>query len=288
MRFVNVNGVLQRARRFISAGPGNIQEEEVKNPSKLVEVLRGIQKRVSDIEVVLPPEGIEFEVNVSSGGALVKLAHNFNGPIRWYVVQWLQTGGSAYPTSGPDLVHDASSDSRNLYLRSYIPGRAIIRVEQSFVDVDPGITVASSPDRVSICLANNFTTTSQTAVSTPLTFPMKAGEVWRIHYVGMAMDSAVGGMRYQMGAPVGSTMDGWHYGNGGALATRLYAQVSTVNVLYGTFHTVANVTTDDQILITVKAAINGNFTIQCATVTAATTVTIFAKSSLVAQKMSEV
>jgi hypothetical protein len=95
-------------------------------------------------------------------------------------------------------------------------------------------------------------------------------------------------MKYSMSAPVGSTMDGWHYGCGAAVATRLFAQVSTINTLYTAFHTAANVVGDDQINIVVKAAIDGNFAIAAATVTAATTATIYAKSSLVAQKVTEV
>lgn len=143
MRFVNVNGVLQKARRYVSGG-GAVQEEEVKSPAKLAEILRQLQRRMADVEALTPPEPIEFEVNVAGGGAITSILHGFNSAVRWFVVQWTQVGGTAGPIRGPQLVQDASSTSTTLSLRSYVPGKAIVRVEPAFADVDPGITVSAS------------------------------------------------------------------------------------------------------------------------------------------------
>lgn len=140
MKFITAAGILQKARRFASAG-GQVQEDEVKSPQKLAEIIRQMQRRVAELEAVTPPEALEFELNVGSGGAITSVAHGINGAVRWYVVAWTQTGGATYPIAAPALVQDASSTSRVLQLRSYVAGKAIVRVEPAFGDVDPGITV---------------------------------------------------------------------------------------------------------------------------------------------------
>ena len=90
MRFVNVRGILQKARRYVSYG-GSVQEDEVKDPRKLAEVIRHLQKRVADVEVRTPPEGLEFEVDLGADGEQVRLAHNLKGPVRYYVTHWKQS-----------------------------------------------------------------------------------------------------------------------------------------------------------------------------------------------------
>lgn len=87
MRFINVNGVLARARRYVSRS-GGVQDEEVRDPVKLAELIRQLQKRVTDLESVAAPEGIEFEVNCGELGESLSIAHNFGGPVRYYVTHW--------------------------------------------------------------------------------------------------------------------------------------------------------------------------------------------------------
>lgn len=160
MKFVSLTGVLQKARRYVSAG-GAVQEEEVKNSAKLAEIIRQLQRRVADIEAVTPPEPLEFEVNVGIGGAITTIAHGLRSAVRWYVVQWTQVGGAAVPISAPQLVQDSSSTSTVLALRSYVAGKAIVRVETAFADVDGGITVAAATDP---CPKFAALTTNQTNV----------------------------------------------------------------------------------------------------------------------------
>jgi hypothetical protein len=131
MRFFDVRGNLTKARRFVS-GNANVQEEEVKNPQKLAEILRNILRRVTDAEAQLPPEPVEFEVEVGSMGATTTLEHNMNGPVRYSVVFWTKTETGSYPTAAPVLVADSSSDDDRLVLQSQVAGRAIIRVEPAF------------------------------------------------------------------------------------------------------------------------------------------------------------
>ena len=296
MRFVSlVNSLVGKTRRGISQAASvhlhTDDDGKVKDLGELAKVLRQMTARVNKLEAALPPEATEFEVNVGSGGALVELFHNFKGPVRWWVTGWLQTSGSAYPVSGPLLAQDSSSTSTSLFLRSYLSGRAIIRVEPSQQYIDPGVIVVPtvvSADNPAVCLANNFTTTNATATPTGLSFAVKAGDVWRIHYEGTAGDSDANGMAFAVGAPAGSTIDAWHYSSTTSSTVRVYNNIGAINTLGSAVHTVANGGRDDQIIGTVKCAIDGTISIQVATVLAATTVTVYAKSSLIGKKLTEV
>lgn len=130
-RFFGTDGTLAAARRYVS-GAFNVSDEEVKNDTKLAELLRNIMRRLSDAEALLPPDAIEFETEVSTAGATVSLSHNMNAAVRYHVVFWTKTATGAYPTAAPVLVADELSDDNTLVLRSYVAGRAVIRVEHAF------------------------------------------------------------------------------------------------------------------------------------------------------------
>lgn len=138
MRFFDINGVMQKARRFVS-GNANVQDEEVKNPVKLAEILRGVLRRLTDAEAAIPPESLEFEVEVSTAAALTTLSHNFNGPVRYWVTYWTADRTGSAPTTAPILVVDITSDDNNLILKSYVAGRAIVRVEPAFRGINLGV-----------------------------------------------------------------------------------------------------------------------------------------------------
>lgn len=87
MRFIDLNGILQKARRFVS-GSENLQEEEVKNPGKLAEILKSTLRRVSSLEAIVGPEPACFEVNCGTEGATINLAHNFGCPVTYSVINW--------------------------------------------------------------------------------------------------------------------------------------------------------------------------------------------------------
>ncbi len=129
MRFFNINGVLQKARRYVSGG-SPVSPDDVKDAARLAEMLQDLQKRLTIAEARLPPEGVEFEVNVGTIGAQTVISHNLNSSVRWYVVAWAGTG-----TAGHSLVQDTTSDLQKLVLRSYVAGRAIVRVEPAFAGV---------------------------------------------------------------------------------------------------------------------------------------------------------
>lgn len=140
MRFFGIDGVLSSSRRYVS-GAANVQDEEVKNPIKLAEILRGLLQRITAAEASIPPEAIEFEVELTggAGASSITLSHNFNGAVRYMVVYWTSTRAGATPTASPVLVVDASSDVNNLVLKSSVAGRAIIRVEPAFKGINLGV-----------------------------------------------------------------------------------------------------------------------------------------------------
>ena len=142
MRFVSVvNAGLGKVRR------GQTQPVSVgadMDPDDVVKTLRLVSVRINRLEASLAPEGTEFEVNVSSSGALVELRHNYGGPVRWWVTQWLGTSGVAAPSSGHSLVEDSTTTQDILILRSYVVGRAVVRVEPTQSYVEHGKVVAPS------------------------------------------------------------------------------------------------------------------------------------------------
>ena len=132
MRFVSlVNSVVAKARRSVTQGLSVSDPSQEPDQAKLAETMRQVMVRVNKLEASTSPEGTEFEVNLGTGGGLVELFHNFKGPVRWFVVAWICTTGTRYPVRSPQIVQDSSSTSTSLFLRSYVAGRAVIRVESS-------------------------------------------------------------------------------------------------------------------------------------------------------------
>ncbi len=131
MRFFNTTGVLGTGRRSVS-GSASVQEEEVKNTSKLAEVLRGLLRRLSEVEAKVGKEPTEYEVEVTAGDT-VTLTHGYNSPVRYWTVFWTRKRaiGSADPTTTSTFVALGTSDPNRLVLKAVGTGRAIIRVEPS-------------------------------------------------------------------------------------------------------------------------------------------------------------
>jgi hypothetical protein len=117
-----------RGRRQVSQAT-SIHDDEVKTPSGIAAALRDVMSRLSDLESDAPEQTAEFERDVSAGGATVKLYHGFGKPVRYWVTYWTRVPGGAYPTTAPILVAQADSTDNELSLKSYVAGRAIIRVE---------------------------------------------------------------------------------------------------------------------------------------------------------------
>lgn len=133
MRFVSlVSNLVGKARRGLSQGLSIGTDVDGKtSPGQLAEQLRQVMLRVNRLEAVAPPEPTEFEVAVSTAGALVSLRHSFGVPVRWWVTSWGTTTAGTPPVATHALVMDATSDSDTLVLRSYVAGRAVVRIEPS-------------------------------------------------------------------------------------------------------------------------------------------------------------
>jgi hypothetical protein len=145
MRFVSlVNNVIAKARRGITQ-TASVSADDLKDPGKQAEIIRQLMARINKLEAAAAPEATEFEVLVGDGGQLVELPHGFKSTaVRWSVVGWFCVPAGASPVDAPRLTYDPSSTLTSLFLRSYVKGRAIIRVEpaQSFLDPGPTIDVA--------------------------------------------------------------------------------------------------------------------------------------------------
>lgn len=288
MRFIGLTGVIGRFRRSVAQN-SNVQEADVKDTGKLADLLRSIMRRVSDIEARVPPEPAEFEVNCPASGT-VSIAHNFGTAVRWYVSTWTQTDNVTYPIAAPALVQDASSDANTLVLRSYVEGRAVVRVEQSQHVIDPGRTVAyvpptpPDPTEYNQALTADATTTSVTLVASNLAFPYKAGETWNVFFQGAGACSSASGMKYGIGCTGAVTIMGTHYSSTTSITTRGYRLFTAANTLLNTVHNVAAGQRDDQIGFTFTASADGVCSISFAAV--AGTARIFALSSIIAKKVT--
>jgi hypothetical protein len=238
MRFVSlVNSIVGKTRRAVTQ-PASTQDMDPKDPAKLSETIRQLTARLNRVEAQLQPEATEFEVVCGSAGALIELCHGFKGPVRWYVVCWIQADGASYPAYSHILAQDSSSTSTSLFLRSYAPGRAVIRVERSQHYIDDGNVVANKYSEQ--LLSATFQTTAATAQTTSLSVTVNPGELWRVEYWGYSRCSTVNGTKYALLVPSG-TAGGW-------------LDSSTVNVA------VANWTTQDMTANTLSTALHAGAT----------------------------
>ena len=123
MKFYDLRKTLGRGTR-LWAKLGGFTREDADNADQLAKTISGLMQRVSDLEAKSSAEGVEFEQECPAGGQ-IRLAHGFQGPVRWYVTHWY---GSEY---GPQLstVHTAAAGT--LILSSMTKGYAVIRVEPS-------------------------------------------------------------------------------------------------------------------------------------------------------------
>lgn len=128
MRFFNLAGVLQRARRSVSRA-ASVSSEDVKDATKLAETIRQLAVRVQELEAKQQPEGVEIvkDITGTTGAPVLQtFVHNLGVPVRWHVVFW-----SGSITVAPALAYSSTSDLNTLVLTSYSTGRVILRIEPS-------------------------------------------------------------------------------------------------------------------------------------------------------------
>lgn len=128
-------------------------------------------------------------------------------------------------------------------------------------------------------LTANFTTTSATATATNITWPVVNAEAYTLECYLTTQCSSTGGVKYSIGAPVGSTVEGWLDATTTSITTLTRQRFTAVNTLNGTAtHTVATTPGPDVIRARVVSGGAGSITLKAASVTAGQTTTIFAGS----------
>jgi hypothetical protein len=139
-------------------------------------------------------------------------------------------------------------------------------------------------------LSANATTTIATNTNTNLTFTIGVSEVWLLQFSLTAQCSSTGGVKYQITAPVGATVEGWIESSTSTITTFTYQRITAINTLNGTAtHTVATTPGADYIWVRVKNSTTaGTCGLGFASVTATQTSTIFAGSSMLGDKILEV
>lgn len=125
MKFIDINGLLGRGRRYVSSFTSP-SAEQLEDKYKLAETIRDLTARINTLEAKSAPEGIEFEVDATAGTDM-EFHHNFGCPVRWYVVDWWHTIGSGHNS----LHRTAASTDNVLVLHSHNSGRMVLRIEPS-------------------------------------------------------------------------------------------------------------------------------------------------------------
>jgi hypothetical protein len=118
--------------KVIALGPRSspndaVSIDDVQDKTKLARLLG----KLSDIAAMLVarwyPRRLDFEDVATPGAGTIPLQHNFNGRVRWWVVDWSDSGGTRH-----SLTKDTVNTTANtLVLSSLVVGIATIRVEEA-------------------------------------------------------------------------------------------------------------------------------------------------------------
>jgi len=122
----------------------------------------------------------------------------------------------------------------------------------------------------SVDLLSNFDTSSTSAVSTNLSFPIAADERYTVRVWGhVSKATSNTGLKVGVGAPSGCSVTGTEFRGGAAYSTALTnGEISAINTLGGTFATGTGVKVAFRMEFTViNGSTAGNITILLATVT---------------------
>lgn len=140
-----------------------------------------------------------------------------------------------------------------------------------------------------LALDDDFTTTDNAATATPLTFPVRAGDVWSIEYLRTAECSTADGVAYAIDFPaVGSWIEGWVDSTAATLADRSLQRIMTSGLTATPIHTAVAEAAPDRIVATVGIGEDGDLTIMAASVTNGDLTTIRKGASLRARRLSRV
>lgn len=232
----------------------SVTAKDVEDSETLAQILGRILREQAAMRQTFVPRRIDYEGVTLSSSASVRLEHGLGGRVTYSVVG-LEDGGGVMPV----LAQADGSDDGSLVLDAYLP--------------------------VVLVLGSTFTTTSATAQNTALTFPVRDGEQWLVEFWGFAGCSTLNGMKYAIGAPSGSTVDGILDSSLGASTTDARVAITAVNTLTSAVHTVAGGERDDHINARLTIVGSGSVTIQVASNTGGDTTTLRSLACLRATRM---
>lgn len=106
-----------------------VTEDDVKDPSKLTQMLASLLKSVAELRRTWAPRRLDFEdILTTTGPGVIRLQHNFGGRVRWWPIDYRISGSAAAPILQRD---SAKTDDNTLVLLSYSTGLISIRVEEA-------------------------------------------------------------------------------------------------------------------------------------------------------------
>lgn len=109
-----------------SAEPDVVTPEEVNDATRLARLIKRVLRDLAGLLRRWAPDRIDFEKQAvdATGTTLYSFQHDFEGTVRWWVVDW--TGAAA-----PALSKHETTTDRTLVLVSYVAGTLTLRVEEA-------------------------------------------------------------------------------------------------------------------------------------------------------------
>lgn len=106
-----------------------VTEADVQSPHLLAKLLTGILTEIVNLRRRYAPRHIDFEdITIASGGKTYTFRHGFNGRVRWWVVDYENTGA----TVGVIVQKWAPlTDANTLGIYSNCDGRITLRVQEA-------------------------------------------------------------------------------------------------------------------------------------------------------------
>lgn len=122
-RIDSTGAVYQLDRR---AEPDEVfTEEDAADARKLSRLLMRLLRDVTTLKRRFAPRRTDFEDRAVVSGTPLRLPHNFDARVRWWIVDWAPTT----PGAAPNFTKTNASDTRTLVLSVGASGTVSVRVE---------------------------------------------------------------------------------------------------------------------------------------------------------------
>lgn len=146
-------------------------------------------------------------------------------------------------------------------------------------------------DQVLLCLAQKFTTNSQALKATPLSIPVKKGDLWFIEYWSLSHSAGAGGINLALLGPARSLVTGVLESSTAntAVANWFSTTILTLNAVISACHAGAtDAGRPDRMQARVECGEDGRISIAASTVTAGSISTIDERALLRATRYNKV